>query len=406
MKQLIPTGSEQHRGAASDAATVADRQAFPDNRGESIAQRKLMDGSAQGPRAIAQHAFSDQIHGSARMLAQRKEMAVVSGETVQRRSGEEPSRQEGMPVQRMVEPDEEVPQAPVLDEPVVVDAPAAPALAPALNDGIINAAAAMQARLAAPIAERLAESLAQQEDELEADIARMPGGTTDLRSYQNLLLDLTETQITEAIDNAYGNPFILHGYLANTLDYTSCYPAAERLLSLLGVTGSPQEQNGGQGPTIHGSAQQLVLMTGLTNAMQARAAAHQPTVFHIGLAGHGFILIVRQNRVEHLEAVAHSADLMESIENAPQFTMADIVEYLHAMVDPDEGERTRGADEMNWNAEPLGLLDPDVDPHDWLLKYYGLVWRSRPLAPVQEISRRVAARIRANRAAVITGLGL
>ena len=271
---------------------------------------------------------------------------------------------------------------------------------------VADRAAALRARLTAPIAQRLREVLAQQEGALQGDIDRMPDNTTDMRSYQNLLMDLTSEQIDEAIENAEGDPFILKSYLADTLDYSSCFPAAERLLSLLGVAGSPKEQTGGQGPVIHGSAQQGVLMTGLTQAMQAAANAGDPTIFRIGLAGHGFVLVVRLGRVEHLEAVAHAADLMTSLESGTTYTMADIVQHLTDMVAADEGTRTDGATSMGWNAAPLGLLDRDEAPHDWLLKYYGLTWKSQPLATMPVILDRVVARIRANRAAVMRGLGL
>lgn len=418
MRQANPVQAD-HEGPALNAAESAGpsrTNSWPDNRPVAAAQRKIAADIANSPQLRVHDARDAQAGASARMLMQRSQMTAIGTQPVQRQKDATSLQQASMPIQRMLEPEDDAP-APLV-APVVNAIPLAPPLnavaaapvdqvaAPALHDGIADAAAAMQARLDAPIAQRLAAVLDQQQAAMEEDIARMPVDTTDLRSYQNLLLDLTSDQIREAIENADGDPFILKGYLADTMDYTSCYPAAERLLSLLGVTGSPQEQNGGQGPVIRGAAQQDVLMTGLTNAMQARAAAHQPTIFHIGLAGHGFILVARLGRVEHLEAVAHSADLMASIEDAPEFTMADVVEYLHAMVDDDEDERERGADEMRWNAEPLGLLDRDEDTQEWLLKYYGLVWHSRPLAGMQEISQRVAARISANRVAVMTGLGL
>ncbi|MEK6686537.1 MAG: hypothetical protein AABY99_09145 [Pseudomonadota bacterium] len=87
MKQSSSIESEQHQTRYSCdpvGRTSPVRQAFADNRESTAIQRQLMVAMANSPQAIMQRLISQRIHSSPRVLAQRKILSGISGESVQR----------------------------------------------------------------------------------------------------------------------------------------------------------------------------------------------------------------------------------------------------------------------------------------------------------------------------------
>lgn len=87
MKRSLSVESERRQirsshDFVSNASPV--RQAFVDNRESTAMQRQLMTAMANSPQADAQRLISHKIHNNPRMLAQRKVLSDISGESVQR----------------------------------------------------------------------------------------------------------------------------------------------------------------------------------------------------------------------------------------------------------------------------------------------------------------------------------
>jgi hypothetical protein len=120
MERPAKSTSEQTHGrpAAERASEPTSTQAFADNRDEAIAQRKLADTIHNSPSMLAQRKLIEAIDNSPRMLAQRmlaqrRQLRSMFGETAQLESGpQEDELLQGKfePVQRQERPEEQLVQ--------------------------------------------------------------------------------------------------------------------------------------------------------------------------------------------------------------------------------------------------------------------------------------------------------
>lgn len=268
------------------------------------------------------------------------------------------------------------------------------------------------------IAARLGRILTEFEPALRTDIAALPRAhRPSLTNYKNLLLDQTAGDIQQAAQPAdevrigrHVQPAQPHGalpdYLANAITYTACFDAAERLLTLLGANNVGLQQNGGQMavpdvPTL------VNLVGALTTAMTASDNAGAPTVFRIEFAAHGFALIVRENRVEHLQSFAHESILMESIVGDRSYTVADAVGWLGDMASNDPVRRRSGAQRFGWNSDGIEITNKPPAANRVVVAQLGRFrWWSDPMATLDVITERVARQIQHARQAVLVGMGV
>lgn len=131
MKRSSPIESEHQRTRhpAAMVNTSLVSQAFVDNRESTATQRQLMAAMANSPQATSQRLISQQIHGSPRMLAQRKMLSGITDESVQRVEEEEPL-QGKLDATRKIEDEEP------LQGKFATESPAQPSTAKSNNTGL------------------------------------------------------------------------------------------------------------------------------------------------------------------------------------------------------------------------------------------------------------------------------
>jgi hypothetical protein len=268
------------------------------------------------------------------------------------------------------------------------------------------------------IAARIGRVLTEFEPALRTDIAALPRAhRPSLTDYKNLLLDQTAGDIQQAAQPAdevrigrHVQPAQPHGalpdYLAHAITYTACFDAAERLLTLLGANNVGLQRNGGQMPVP--DVPTLVNLVGvLTAAMTASDNAGTPTVFRIEFAAHGFALIVRENRVEHLQSFAHESILMESIVADRAYTVGNAIGWLGDMASNDPVRRRTGAHNFGWNSDGIEITDKQPGVARAVVPQLGRFrWWSDPMATLDVITERVARQIQNARQAVLVGMGV
>lgn len=189
---------------------------------------------------------------------------------------------------------------------------------------------------------------------------------------------------------------LLLNELQQPLEYTSCYPTAENMFSLI-AQGEILDQ-GANADTYETQAAFEDVVLELTVALELSISEQQASVFRIEYAGHGFILVTRPSDgggwvVEHLEAIAHTASLMENLWKNPTYTEEDVSSNLMGMASEDIDERREAAEEMGYDANMINLgEDPKYEnrvdfPHvrmKWWQRGLSEEWQENWEAQIRE----------------------
>ena len=197
---------------------------------------------------------------------------------------------------------------------------------------------------------------------------------------------------------------LLYLSLKDKSSIASCYPAATRLLELVGVRDERDERvesfhGGGETDSFKLSDQQKLIKK-LSRDLQKAAGDKKPIIFKIqlggrGKGGHGFTLTVQGDTIYQLEALAgqgSNANILfdDIMRGGRKRTLDYVVKALQSIASADPNERKTGAYALGWNANAIGLITEDesaiVDPMN-------VYWTASVLASETAIRERVAEQI-------------
>jgi hypothetical protein len=241
-----------------------------------------------------------------------------------------------------------------------------------------------------------------------------------LNNYAAVLIDLNRGDLINAIENqAWSDTLnkaapLVASYLEDAVNFNACFDGANRLVEMLGTeTKETTYQSGGGRRDAYPLMQQAQRATTLIQHLAAASQAAVPTIFRIHLGGHGFTLIVKGETVYKLETLAGASfigTLLNSIitgkNPGAEYPIDQISRNVRRMVSDNPALRTQGADEMGWNAGPIGILSSsaDSDEYDIIQDPMTLYWTASNLASKAEIIDRFANKIQANRQAILKGI--
>lgn len=141
-------------------------------------------------------------------------------------------------------------------------------------------------------------------------------------------------------------------YLRDCVQPSACYNSAIALFHQL-VGGNNIQEFGDDTYPNRTSFKRAV--RGDDGLIRAIEAANDGTAFCIYYAGHGFVLVKRNNRLEHLESLAHGASLMNSVLYDNHYDIDDATNALSLMCSIHHSNRDEGAEFFGWNASALWL---------------------------------------------------
>jgi hypothetical protein len=211
---------------------------------------------------------------------------------------------------------------------------------------------------------------------------------------------------TEKGDDTATKLYILQSYLATSASIASCYPAATRLLELVGVdvkNGSFTYTGGGETDSFRGE-EQANLIEKLCKDLQDAGNKNVPIIFKVQLGGkskggHGFTLTVQDNAIYQIEALAgqgRNAQTMLSniMKGVTPRSISEVTDALRSIASNEVENRIKGANTMGWNADMIALISEDkktiVDPMN-------VFWIAYPVASADQIRDQVTAQIKTTR---------
>lgn len=209
----------------------------------------------------------------------------------------------------------------------------------------------------------------------------------DPEKYRNLLIALSEDEVRSSFtaEGEYSGP----GYLDDPLTCTACYPGSLRLRELLKAPGAVTL-------TLHafnkkGDSDTLrAFVQGLVNDIQQRCQRDEAIIYRIACAEHGFVLILREKRIEHLESFANAKTLLENIRETRSYLVPQVCHYLNDLVNEQVDVRRQAARHMGWNIEDLGLSEEQFPT-------IRFEWDCVALADQYTLIRRINRQIDVNR---------
>ncbi|MCF2149263.1 hypothetical protein IQ276_023105 [Desmonostoc muscorum LEGE 12446] len=170
----------------------------------------------------------------------------------------------------------------------------------------------------------------------------------DAENYKSLIIDLTTQMIRDSLtsDQNYGGIT----YLQRPLEYSSCYPAADRLAELLRLNNQALNAD-----IYNGQNQQdlAAFVNDLTDDI--RASADDNVIYNIACSYHGFAIIIRNGQAEHLQAFANENSLLESVRGQRTYTIDNLCTHLTGMVAVQANTRKAAAAKMGFNHVGIGL---------------------------------------------------
>ncbi len=198
---------------------------------------------------------------------------------------------------------------------------------------------------------------------------------------------------------------VLSDYLSSNTGIASCYPAATRLLELVGMKSKGESYSGGGAEASFPLEKQISLIDNLCQNLQKATNDGIPIIFKVqlggkGKGGHGFTLTIQGKFVYQLEALASGEEkyaktiLADIMRDGQRHTLTTIVKALSLIASNKVQNRVNGANMLGLNAAGIALITDDgtaiTDPMN-------VFWTAYPLASADEIRNRVAKQIQETR---------
>jgi hypothetical protein len=200
-------------------------------------------------------------------------------------------------------------------------------------------------------------------------------------------------------------------YLKAKASIASCYPAATRLLELVGKRDEDElveAFEGGDDTNSFNLKTQQSLVKTLSNNLSKASQKKIPIIFKIqlggqGKGGHGFTLTVQGDVIYQLEALAgteRNAQLMISniMKSGTKHTLEGVLEALRLAVSAKVEERKQGARMLGLRAVGIALVTEDETAITDPMNVY---WIASPVASEKSIRERVAQQILSTREEIL-----